>query len=68
MTVEDKRLEDKNRTVNQPMIFYLSGKHQAEELIINKIGKNEISGYLSVPKATSDQPTTAAASSKSSGN
>jgi predicted nucleic acid-binding Zn-ribbon protein len=68
VTVEDKRFEDKNRPVNQPMIFYLSGSHQAEELIINKVGKNEISGYLSVPKATTQQPVTAASSSKSSGN
>ncbi len=68
VTVEDKRFEDKNRPVNQPMIFYLNGSHQAEELIINKVGKNEISGYLSVPKATTQQPVTAASSSKSSGN
>jgi len=68
VTVEDKRFEDKNRATNQPLIFYVGGSHQAEELVINKIGKNQISGYISVPKVTSDQPTTSASSSKSSGN
>jgi uncharacterized phage infection (PIP) family protein YhgE len=67
VVVEDKRYEDKNRATNQPLIFFLGASHQAEELVINKVGKNEISGYLSVPKVTSDQPTTAAAQSKSSG-
>jgi uncharacterized coiled-coil protein SlyX len=61
LTVEDKTTEDKNRSVNQPLFFYLSGTHQPEEIVINKIGKNQISGYLSVPKATA-HPVTAAAS------
>jgi hypothetical protein len=59
-TVEDKRYEEKNRNVNQPIFFYLSGTHMPEEIVINKIGKNTISGYLSVPKANA-QPTAAAA-------
>ncbi|MGB8323649.1 MAG: hypothetical protein WCE52_11890 [Candidatus Acidiferrum sp.] len=59
-TVEDKRYEEKNRNVNQPIFFYLSGTHMPEEIVINKIGKNTISGYLSVPK-TNAQPSAAAA-------
>ena len=62
LTGEDKRTEDKNRAVNQPLFFYLSGTHQPQELVINKIGKNQISGYLSIPKASA-HPVTAAASS-----
>jgi len=61
--VEDKITEDKNRAINQPMFFYLNGTHLPEELVINKIGKNQISGYLSVPKANS-QPVTSAKSGK----
>jgi hypothetical protein len=63
VTVEDKTSEDKNRAVNQPLFFYLSGTHQPEELVINKIGKNQISGYLSIPKANA--PSSTAASAKS---
>jgi hypothetical protein len=34
-----------------------------EEIVINKIGKNSISGYLSVPKANGQSGTAAAAKS-----
>jgi hypothetical protein len=52
-TFEDKNYEAKNANVNTPIFFYPSGAHQPEELVINKVGKNTISGYLSVPKANS---------------
>lgn len=60
-TVEDKRYEAKNANINTPIFFYLSGTHQPEELVVNKVGKNTISGYLSIPKA--NQPASAAAKS-----
>ncbi len=62
MTVEDKRFEKKNRALNEPIFFYLSGTHIPEEIVINKAGKNTISGYVSIPKANS-QSTTAASKS-----
>ena len=58
-TVEDKGYEAKNANINSPIFFYLSGTHQPEELVINKVGKNTISGYLSIPKA--NQPAASAA-------
>ena len=61
VVLEDKRLEEKNRNINSPIIIYPSGAHQAEEVVINKIGKNSISGYLSVPKSGT-QPATSASS------
>jgi chromosome segregation ATPase len=51
MTVEDKRFEKKNRALNEPIFFYTSGTHLPEELVINKVGKDRISGYVSIPKA-----------------
>jgi chromosome segregation ATPase len=53
MTVEDKRFLKKNRAANEPIFFYTSGTHIPEEIVINKIGKNTISGYVSIPKANS---------------
>jgi hypothetical protein len=53
MTVEDKRFEKKNRALNEPIFFYTSGTHIPEEVVINKAGKNTISGYVSIPKANS---------------
>jgi hypothetical protein len=63
VVLEDKKLEEKNRNINSPMILYPTGQRapQAEELVINKIGKNSISGYLSVPKSGA-QPATSASS------
>jgi chromosome segregation ATPase len=64
MTVEDKRFEKKNRAMNEPIFFYTSGTHLPEEIVINKVTKNTISGYVSVPKANS-QGTAAATKSGS---
>jgi hypothetical protein len=64
MTVEDKKFEKKNRAVNEPIFFYTSGARYPEEMVINKVGKNIVSGYVSIPKANS-QP---AATTSSSGN
>jgi hypothetical protein len=62
VTVEDKRFEDKNRATNQPLIFYTTDSHTPEEVVINRISKNQISGYVSVPK-TGAAPVTAASKS-----
>ena len=64
MTVEDKRFEKKNRALNEPIFFYTSGARFPEEMVINKVGKNTVSGYVSIPKANA-QP---AATTSSSGN
>jgi uncharacterized coiled-coil protein SlyX len=67
VTVEDKKYEDKNRQTNQPLIFYTTGSHQPEELVINHVSKNQISGYVSMPKGNV-QPVTAASSTSKSGS
>jgi chromosome segregation ATPase len=58
LTVEDKRFEKKNRAMNEPIFFYTSGTHIPEELVINKVGKNTISGYVSIPKANAQVAST----------
>jgi hypothetical protein len=63
MTVEDKRSEKKNRTVNEPIFFYTSGTHIPEEVVINKTGKDTVSGYISIPKANTQVASTGAAKS-----
>ncbi len=64
MTAEDRRLEKKNRAMNEPVFFYLSGTKIPEELVINKIGKDTISGYVSIPKANSQGQNTSSSSGK----
>jgi uncharacterized protein (DUF2141 family) len=51
MTVEDKRFDKRNRALNEPIFFYTSGTKMPEEIVINKVGKDTVSGYVSVPKA-----------------
>ena len=62
MTAEDRRLEKKNRFMNEPIFFYLSGTKIPEELVINKVGKDTVSGYVSVPKANGQSQSSAASS------
>ncbi|HEY7354176.1 MAG TPA: hypothetical protein VH596_15525 [Terriglobales bacterium] len=62
LTAEDKQLEKKDRTVNEPIFFYTNGSRIPEELVINKVDKDKISGYVSIPKANQQ-----AASTSSSG-
>jgi hypothetical protein len=47
---DDKRVDKKNRTVNEPIQFLLSKSVQPYELVINDVKKDLITGYLSVPK------------------
>jgi chromosome segregation ATPase len=61
MTAEDRRVEKKNHVIDEPIFFYMGGSRVPEELVINKVGKNTISGYVSIPKA--NQPPQASASS-----
>jgi hypothetical protein len=63
MTVEDKRSEKKNRAVNEPIFFYTSGTHIPEEVVINKTGKDTVSGYVSIPKANSQATSDSASKS-----
>jgi hypothetical protein len=57
LTVDDVRTEKKDRTVNEPVVFYPRGTHQADEFVVNSISKDKISGYVSMPK---NVPATAA--------
>lgn len=45
---DDKLTEKKDRNVNEPLQFYVS--KSLYELVVNTVGKDTISGYLSTPK------------------
>lgn len=48
---DDKVAEKDNKTVNEPVQFLVArGGHTPYELVINKVAKNEIVGYLATPK------------------
>jgi hypothetical protein len=55
---DDKRYEKKDRNVNEPLQFYSGKDPGLFEIVVNTISsKNEISGYLSTPKAAPVPPT-----------
>jgi chromosome segregation ATPase len=47
---DDKTVEKKDRTVNEPIQFYTSKARQPEEIVVNSVSKNSIAGYLAMPK------------------
>jgi DNA repair exonuclease SbcCD ATPase subunit len=47
---DDKRVEKKDKTINEPVQFYTSGARTPYEVVVNEIRKNQVIGYLSVPK------------------
>jgi hypothetical protein len=48
---DDKRYEKQNRSVNEPIYFFMHGSRAPLEFTVNQVGKDKIVGYLSVPKA-----------------
>ena len=48
--VDDKKVEKKDRTVNEPVQFMLSRSVIPYELVVNEVKKDVIAGYLSAPK------------------
>jgi chromosome segregation ATPase len=47
---DDKTTEKKDRTINEPVQFYVAKAAQPYEIVVNNVGKDVISGYLSTPK------------------
>ena len=47
---DDKSVEKRDKSLNEPVQFYMSGAHQPYEIVVNQVGKDQISGYLSAPK------------------
>ncbi len=47
---DDKRIERKDKAMNEPVYFYVQGASSALELVVNKLGKDSVAGYVSAPK------------------
>jgi chromosome segregation ATPase len=46
---DDKTIEKKNKTLLEPIQFYVIGSKLPYEIVVNKLEKNHIVGYLSTP-------------------
>jgi len=59
---DDRSFEKKNRSVNEPIFFYIGGSRAALELVVNKVTKTTATGYLSAPKSSGAASASAASS------
>jgi chromosome segregation ATPase len=56
LQVGDHKVEKKDRTVNEPLQFYTDGDRRPHELVVNVVGKDQIVGYLAIPKVAASRP------------
>ena len=50
LVADDRRIEKKDKTANEPVQFYLVGNRVPTEIVVNQIYKDRIVGYISIPK------------------
>ena len=50
VVADDKTVEKRDKTVNEPVQFLLSKATQPYELVVNEVKKDVISGYVAAPK------------------
>ena len=55
LIVDAVRIEKKNLPVNEPIFFHQGNDRRPLELVVNSVGKDKITGYVSVPKAAGAQ-------------
>ena len=50
IVADDKQVEKKDKTVNEPVQFYTARARIPYEIVVNQVGKDVITGYLATPK------------------
>jgi hypothetical protein len=50
LLADDKRIEKRDKTVNEPVQFYTASMRLPYEVVINSVTKDSVKGYLAVPK------------------
>jgi chromosome segregation ATPase len=53
---DDKRVQKRDRTINEPVQFYLAGNRQPVEIVVNEVKKDEVVGYVALPKVKIGRP------------
>lgn len=48
---DDKKIEKKDRGLNEPVQFYTGKDNYLYELVVNNISKDQVTGYIATPKA-----------------
>jgi hypothetical protein len=56
VVADDKAIEKKDKTVGEPIQFYVKGARAPYEIVVFDLSKDEAKGYLSTPKSASAAP------------
>jgi len=65
---DDKNIEKKDKTVGEPIQFYVRGARAPYEIVVFDVGKDTAKGYLSTPKSASATAPSSASAAKAPGN
>ncbi len=57
VNVDDLTVEKKDRTINEPVFFYVKNSRKPYELVVNSIESKQVRGYLSTPKGATEVAT-----------
>jgi hypothetical protein len=52
LVVQDKKIEKKDRNINEPLQFYVAQGRPPYEVVVNEVKKDLIVGYLATPKSS----------------
>ncbi|HEV2498707.1 MAG TPA: hypothetical protein VGY31_03900 [Terriglobia bacterium] len=66
LLVDDYKLSKKNVNLYEPVVLQTAENPQPLELVVNRIGKNEIHGYISAPKTYEQRASASSAMGASS--
>ncbi len=56
VVADDKTIEKKDRTVGEPIQFYVHGARAPYEIVVFDVANNQAKGYLSTPKTATAAP------------
>ena len=68
VVADDKNIEKKDKTVGEPIQFYVRGARAPYEIVVFDLTKDSAKGYLSTPKSANAAPPAAAGAKPPSGN
>lgn len=55
---DDKIVEKRDKTINEPVQLYVAGNRQPYEIVVNQVKNNEVVGYLATPKVKASRAQT----------
>lgn len=50
LIANDKKMEKKDRTINEPVQFYMATARLPHEIVVNEVQRDKIVGYISTPR------------------